>query len=1243
MAARGDLHQRGPTASGLVPYRNTEARVYSAPLLPYERDLIATIGCSEDEYRWYRARVATQSRIRPAEYSNIPNVQNTGLEPWLVSTLISLAIGVASTAAAYFLTPRPETPARQRSRTLASANGRSRFNQTFGFEGAADIAEYGLPIPIVWGRYEQRESHTTGGILVTPSLVWSRMLSHGGSQGYKGLYVVGETTLTAPEVAGIYLGSMPLSSLPPQQYAFYWASRDGDNRVKAADLFAGTRGDKTAGDPEPYDDIFQCPTLQAMVDTGFCSVYTPTGSTTFGAYDPIKNGTHNKINWQVVSLPDNKDPERRIHAMRRKIAGGAANQLKDGMRGEGAGYSCFMGTIGYKSVNGVYTEYQYPTRVKVAVGDEIAYRINDTKYNDEDKFDPKSGVTLDDQDQRTIKEREETDDKLQIGELFIIGRTVWQVTQRPADVWRRKGGPATYILKCVELTGGSNEIGIAGVRAITEQIGYNGNNYEPQWLGPSYFPLLRVAFATVRNQRPVDVTEFGIKSQVWNRANGLCNFPEVPTPARLIKFDEAGTTLTTGLRNSYMRRTSVFTIQLRPVGLAPNGQLYPWSMLGEQFCVTGQSPVDQYNFIRIKSRVRGQFEYRIIPKTGADVRLFSPDDTQFLRLNANGGELIGADYATDYGQFRVTVVGEWVAAIDVRSNEEFRTKGKSGTDGNWVNQAARMEVVAWLPSYLTSGKFGGWHTHYLGNPKDYKNQERSAVVTLTWTTGKTVDVRITAVSQYRQQQSLNDGWEWRNPSTMTIVGWSHEPPDNYEFETQVAVNNAFAAITTGPRLRVVHDAVYVKGDPATEERWFETSSQIADVSHYEELEKSNSSNPEHEIVYVNESVGNEETPTYNAMTMFGMALRSSRSVTSLEQVRMWIPNGVPAYRFDFESVGPANKFSDLVYFLLTDTRMGAGRRVSSALVDTAGFQRTSRFLVQNRIYFDGVIEEQTNIREFISGTAPLHLCNFVIANGKFSMEPALPTNADGTLDQDAIPISALFTAGNIIEDSFAVTYSDLSERQDFRAVMTYQERVKNQLPESRSLMVLWADLVDSGQAKVETFDLSSFCTYREQAFMTARYLLSVRRRVTHEVSFKTTPEGLYLAPGQYIRVITKASPSVSYQNGVIDATGNVTSLSGDLAGTYNIFAYRTGDNDVRETTLTVTNGVTSDSSLYNSLFTVKADTANDAGQSVYQVTQITMDEDGLVEIQATHHPCDSLLRSRIVQDVLDTSLFTVLD
>ena len=52
--------------------------------------------------------------------------------------------------------------------------------------------------------------------------------------------------------------------------------------------------------------------------------------------------------------------------------------------------------------------------------------------------------------------------------------------------------------------------------------------------------------------------------------------------------------------------------------------------------------------------------------------------------------------------------------------------------------------------------------------------------------------------------------------------------------------------------------------------------------------------------------------------------------------------------------------------------------------------------------------------------------------------------------------------------------------------------------------------------------MTDYCCSEDHAVMAAKYLLSIRDRVTHTVSFQTTPEGLNLAPGQFIKVMTQA-------------------------------------------------------------------------------------------------------------------------
>ena len=59
-------------------------------------------------------------------------------------------------------------------------------------------------------------------------------------------------------------------------------------------------------------------------------------------------------------------------------------------------------------------------------------------------------------------------------------------------------------------------------------------------------------------------------------------------------------------------------------------------------------------------------------------------------------------------------------------------------------------------------------------------------------------------------------------------------------------------------------------------------------------------------------------------------------------------------------------------------------------------------------------------------------------------------------------------------------------------------------------------------------------------------------------------------------------------------------------------------------------GTVEDSALFNSVFTL-VEVQN--SENVYQVEQITINEDNTVQISASHFPCDSNLASMIALDV----------
>ena len=139
MASRRFAHITAYEGSSLVAPFND-----GPPLLPYERQLIATIGISESEYR-QRLRELYSIANRPAGYGHIPDVQN---DPVITPILVSLAVGLVTTGISMLLAPKPpgapDEPRKIVDKQLPNETGRQRFNQTKGFQGAPALATLAL-------------------------------------------------------------------------------------------------------------------------------------------------------------------------------------------------------------------------------------------------------------------------------------------------------------------------------------------------------------------------------------------------------------------------------------------------------------------------------------------------------------------------------------------------------------------------------------------------------------------------------------------------------------------------------------------------------------------------------------------------------------------------------------------------------------------------------------------------------------------------------------------------------------------------------------------------------------------------------------------------------------------------------------------------------------------------------------------------------------------------------------------
>lgn len=1401
MADRNSLRQQAPKFCDV----GSGVKLYELPLLPYERQLIETLGWNEEDYRRFAYLARKHGAVRPAEYAHIPDIQNS--EPFTTALIVSLVVGALSTAASLLLAPKPASlpDNNVRRRRTAGREGQNRFSPTVGFDTQADVADYASPIPIVFGKY----TGSTGGVVVSPQLVWSRSFSLGTQQAVKQMFVVGEQGLgeglDRPELNGIFLGNTPLDAAYAHSFAFYW-KRNTNNffRITARNFAYGSRGNLSSGDIENNNDIFLCPTGRGLTDTGFSASYSQSANTQFGVYSAIPNGTNYRVNWKIVSIPklegQEDDPGNRLTTERIKISGdygilkteeGFNKKIRaQGQRGIGRNYGRRMGIV---SLNGVPVSDNgtTPTAVReAAVGDTAVFAIAPGAIPKDLYHLGNESTSVDDINSAISSSRRVADDLLQVGETIMIGRTVWVVRDRSIPIWD-EGRRQNITLECVELfgTGISNQIGLISERMLARGV-YNDDNGTTNAreglnmvAGAGFYPLLRVNFGVVRNTRACDVTEIGIRSQVWNRANGLCNFAALPSPKELNKADEEKISFETGQMNLYLKRTSIWTIFLRPAGTDESGVEFEWRPLGEQFCVTGESPQDQFNYIRLGHPERRQYEFKFLPKSGADVARHSPPTAQFIRLSAKTNQTVGGRFETAYGPFQVSAAGEYVTVGDITYNPEMATNPviTTGTTETTIPNAIEVETYLpdvegggatatsvgffdWLPDGVSVGRRGATHYELFGQ-SSADGLRRTAIRTANLGDGRSITIQFNGIvdQNYPANHPFFPGFRaWRfesinvvsstggfntnqvfnvsipvspgNPraqpyglttcgvrlivtstSAGPVVGresaWEYELLGDQEIyaigaqrtvsftatassggtATINATGTVLARPSTSPQFPGVtkawsvrysvdplntsgnftngalmeNNAVVSASNPfmtsgstvgivlrtlsltTTQvppgfngDRVFEFNSQINDLSLYDGLlTKSNESSPEHSIQYVNESVVNPTVPNYEKLTLCGLALKSSRNYAALDQLRMWLADGISVKRFlasESGTVGPSNKFVDLVYHLLTDTTAGAGNIVSAEMIRTEDFAATAQFLQANKLFFDGALDQPTNIRQFISDTAPFFLCNFVISDGKFSLVPALPTDESGQISNQPVPIQQLFTAGNIIEGSYSVEYLSSEERKDFQAVMRYREERRNQLPEEKTLVVRYAE-AGSDVYPIESFDMTQYCTSRDHAFLVAKYFLSLRRRVTHTVRFRTSPFGISLKPGSFIRVVTEASPYQSANNGTISADGTIVSATELEDGTYSIVYFGVADDEVTPATMTIAGGKVVESALYDKLFTISDATVS---SNVYMVEQLTLGEDGMVDVVATEFPASSEFNSLISLDVLTDAAFT---
>jgi len=417
---------------------------------------------------------------------------------------------------------------------------------------------------------------------------------------------------------------------------------------------------------------------------------------------------------------------------------------------------------------------------------------------------------------------------------------------------------------------------------------------------------------------------------------------------------------------------------------------------------------------------------------------------------------------------------------------------------------------------------------------------------------------------------------------------------------------------------------------------------IADYYLYDSEDSSHSSQPEHEIVFINEvkKVENQTAVKYPDLAMAGLRIHSTQEITSLSNLSAFITDGIKTQRLindsgnavsETASKQSTNNFVDIAYDLLTNDVYGAAELIGARGVNRSEMIDAAKYCYKNGFTWDGIIDKRFNLREFIFEHAAYNLLDFSIKGGQFSLRPSFPVKSDFSINYQAkatpsggIDIKALFSDGNM--RNLQVSFLTPEEREMFKATVLYREDKPTSFPETKVKTFAYdhsnISHADLKKLPEEVFDLSNWCTSATHAQQFAAIALATRKEVDHGITFETTPTSvLGVLPGDYIRVISEVTHTSRFNNGSVDKDGFVTSRVA-ISGTINVYYWKPGNlGQVQSGSLSVnSDGKANQGSLTGTLFAQVDTTTEDR---LYKIESITYGEEGFIKVAASHAPLTS--------------------
>ena len=1220
--------------------------------LPQDREIMDITGLSEQQYRWFVRECYKNCKLRPGE--------PVALEP-LTLALINIAIGILLTAASMLLAPKPkdQEAATLTEETVEGQNvvRRDRFAPKSGFDSFQNVVDMGSVVPIVYAKaetfdaegrqpgdddYDETTAQQYGGIRINTNLLWSQVLSVGGGQFFKGLFLIGEGGVEL-DYEQIALGNNTLASYELERgveagrVTLYFT--DDGGRINAEyDEDDETVGDYKLGvvpDRDPGalaggpDDVYSFTGQDGNGDPlaikNFCQALQPSNQVEFGVYGHIGNNFGYKLGEDFTPLTQWQGGD---DAFQRQNSTQAVAEAKR----SAVIFTTRAGFVGNTS-----------QERDVEVGDELTYRIYPSSDIDRE-FElnntggggqPDNVVTCENVATAVASIQRTFDERISVGALYRAGSAVVVCTNRTGPFVSSvdfEGDDGT------EMTATFRVVEAGTVREYTENELNRTNFAETDYAAgkicsaeAQLFQLLVGSFSVERACRKIEV---GLQSNVGLKSGGITNFNSLVTRRQyesgldqvldfsyqayvdaeycggqadgITEENSYRTEVKAGTYSASDTRYSFFRISYRDIDATD------FTVLSNLFAVRSSTGVDTYNFLRFIFADAKRREFRFTPVSSWEVRTNKYEGVLYA-IDAHGDtDTLARAVYTDLSlviEFVGFEIDDPGLAFSVRA---FLPADPDIQPNCETEERIRDVLIANRGSgYSTQGgvSFGdapgvffqnwrGIRMRSLDNPSRIL-EDTTVSIREDRAGGQPGEVNNIFLEDdnFNTIRPLNEQGFTQGERMEIIPG-------------QIAGSGFIGTIDLFTRTicEEVEDGAGRLGispfdDPAAIS-YVDGYARIAEAFIYDGV-STTASEPEHKISYVNIISENTEDPEYDLMSLIGLNVRSSKELRALDQLSVYCTRG---------SID-SHLFPDVLEDLLTNPRYGTGEFFSAEMIDDGSFEAAAAWTNERRYYFDGAISEKLNLRQWGAERARDFLLDLSVSGGRFTLTPALRFD-------EPEPVVGLFTSGNILEGSFQCNYFDLQDRMPPIVSVRWREERANNTPNDKGLFPLMREFNvryagTDENAPVIQVDMSNFCTNRQHALDRAKLECIMKQHVTHAVSFKTLPSQSGVQAGSVIKVGIETVNYDQPRNGAISSNGTVTSWPELGDGLHQVLLWN--GEAMQEVEIEITNGKVGEGDYFNSVFCVQSGVQS---AETYKVTAVSFDEEGNVDIEAMYWPTD---------------------